>query len=546
MALLLTRNNLPLARALAAAGADLRWTVLTKEDLRGRGPRYLLARLREAPWAVCVFEDDAAEIARRGGLHHALLALARGRSRWVVASGGDAGLRAQRVRPSRILPSLAWKAVLEIATTTAAVARGWRLARSLAGAAPGGPRALPGPRCRRVAVLRTDFWFQATAGGSVTHALGVLGAMRRLGLHPGFWTTTRLPAPQGSLEQRLVRPAPRPSWLEDAAIAGFNRTFLRETEAEIRDFGPSVIYQRHSVLSLSGLALARKLGLPLVLEVNGSEVWARKTWSRLHLERLAVAMEGAAFRGADRVVAVSEELAAIVIAAGADPARVVVNPNGVDLEAYAPGTSGAAVRAALGIPAGAVVCVFLGTFTRWHGVLFLAENLPALLARHPELRFLWIGDGDLRPEVERRLGEAGAAGRVHFTGLLPPARVPEHLFACDLAVSPHLPLEDGSPFFFSPVKLFEYMAAGRPVVASRLGQNARVVADGETGILYPPGDGAAFREAVSRLVEDPGLRLRMGRRARAAAEANHTWEANVRRALSGFVDLQDPADGRHE
>jgi glycosyltransferase involved in cell wall biosynthesis len=531
-ALLLTRNNLALARDLAAAGPGLAWRVLTKDDLRGRGPRHLLGRLREAPWSVLVFEDDALEIRRRNGLHRALLAAARGRSRWLVASERERGIEVRRVRPLPAGLAALGDAAADITASAGAVLSGWGLERSLRGAAPR-PDPRPGPN---VAVLRTDFWFGVTAGGSVSHAVGVLEAMHALGLTPRLWTSSLLPVPPG-VTQREVRPAVRPAWIEEAALAGWNRRFVEETAAEIAAFHPSVVYQRHSILSVAGLVLARRLGVPLVLEVNASEVWARKAWSRLQLERLAVDMEKTAFRGADRLVLVSEELVPTVLELGGDRDRVVVNPNGVDLRRFPPEETGRGARAELGIPPDAPVLGFLGTFARWHGVLFLAGEIPLLAARHPELHVVLIGDGDHRPEVEARLAESAAASRVHFTGLVSRDRVPALLAACDVLLSPHLPFSDGTPFFGSPTKLFEYLAAGRPVVASNLGQIGRVVADGETGILYPPGDGAAFREAVSRLVADPDLRRRLGRRARETAETSYTWEANVRRALSGFVTL---------
>jgi glycosyltransferase involved in cell wall biosynthesis len=173
-------------------------------------------------------------------------------------------------------------------------------------------------------------------------------------------------------------------------------------------------------------------------------------------------------------------------------------------------------------------------------VLFLAGQVAPLVHARPELRFLFVGDGDLRPEVEERLAREGAAGAARFTGLIDPPRVPEHLAACDILLSPHLPFEDGTPFFGSPTKLFEYLAAGRPVVASRLGQIGRVVEHEATGLLFEPGDAEAFQAAVLRLVDHPEERRRMGERARKQAEQDHTWEANVRRSLDGWL----PGDTR--
>jgi glycosyltransferase involved in cell wall biosynthesis len=119
-----------------------------------------------------------------------------------------------------------------------------------------------------------------------------------------------------------------------------------------------------------------------------------------------------------------------------------------------------------------------------------------------------------------------------FPGLVPYGRVPEHLAACDILVSPHLPLEDGSPFFFSPVKLYEYMAAGRAVVAAALGQIGEVLREGETGLLHPAGDAGAFRRAIRTAAADPDLRRRLGEAARAEAAGSYTWRDNAARVLA--------------
>ncbi len=538
-ALLVTRNNLAFAERLAAGTPRLDWTVLTKDDLQGVGGQGLLDRLRSRNWEVLVIEDRAGDMPRRRDLYRGLLMAGRARRRWLVA-GGDTDVRAERVHRVRSLGSLISSLVAEGLATARAI----RWAQSFTKRLRGKPRPEPGPPPAdnaRVAVVRTDFWFGLKAGGSVSHAIGVLNGMRALGLEPRMWTTSIIPNVEG-VDQTEILPPARPAAFEDAAVAGFNREFLRRAEPEARAFRPAVVYQRHSIFSLAGLALARRLGVPLVLEVNASEVWAKEAWSRLYLGNLARRMERTAFEKADRLVLISEELIPIVRDLGGDEARMVVNPNGVDVSRFDPAADGAPVRRAMDLAEDAVLCGFLGTFTRWHGVLFLAEQIPVLARENPKLAFLFLGDGDLRPEVERRLREAGLADRVRFTGLLAPGEVPSRLAACDILLSPHLPFEDGSPFFGSPTKLFEYLAAGRPVVASRLGQIGRIVRDGETGFLHDPGDGEGFRDGVRRLAADPARRREMGAAARADAETKYTWEANARRALDGLVRL--PEDSR--
>jgi glycosyltransferase involved in cell wall biosynthesis len=394
----------------------------------------------------------------------------------------------------------------------------------------------PVPPARTLAFLRTDFWFGLKAGGSITHLAGFLTGIRALGMSARIVTSDHLPAMPPDAPQTVVPPRGHPRILEELALVRYNARFVREALQVLRHDPPDVIVHRHSVFSVAGALVARALDRPLVLEVNGSEVWVRRSWSRLHFAGLAAALERRSLAAADRIAVVSAPLRDVLVEHGVDPARIVVNPNGVAVSRFDPAFTAPELRRKLGFEADHVVVGFSGTFLRWHGVLFLASRIAALTAAGPRLRFLFLGDGDLRPAVEQAIEADGAGAACVFTGLVGHDEVPAHLAACDILVSPHLPFEDGTATFFSPTKLFEYMAAGRAIVASRLGQIAEVITDGENGLLHAPGDAAEFQAAVLRLAGDPSLRLRLGGEARRGAEATYTWDANARRAVGPDPD----------
>jgi len=111
------------------------------------------------------------------------------------------------------------------------------------------------------------------------------------------------------------------------------------------------------------------------------------------------------------------------------------------------------------------------------------------------------------------------------------------LDACDILVAPHVPLADGSEFFGSPTKIFEYMAMGKGIVASRLGQIGEVLVDEETALLVEPGNVEELRAALVRLIEDAGMRKSLGVKARETAEREHTWMHNARRVLQAYQSL---------
>ena len=213
--------------------------------------------------------------------------------------------------------------------------------------------------------------------------------------------------------------------------------------------------------------------------------------------------------------------------------KIVLNSNAVDVHAFRPGVGGAEVRHRLKLTDSDVVAGFVGTFGPWHGVLELAHAIKSLPENLP-VRFLFVGSGSLHGEVERLLAAERERGKVIFTGTVAHEQVPALLDACDILVAPHVPLADGSDFFGSPTKIFEYMAMGKAIVASRLGQIGDVLADQETALVVEPGNTDQIADAIVRLVDSSGLRARLGQNAREVAVKNHTWTHNARRVLEAY------------
>ena len=148
-----------------------------------------------------------------------------------------------------------------------------------------------------------------------------------------------------------------------------------------------------------------------------------------------------------------------------------------------------------------------------------------------------VGAGRLRDEVERMVRSAGKAERVIFAGHVEHERVPALLDACDILLSPHVPLEDGSEFFGSPTKLFEYMSMGKGIIASRLGQIGDVLANEETALLVEPGDAGQLADAILCLGRSRELRESLGAAARRVAVERHTWKHNAAHVLESYRDL---------
>jgi len=292
------------------------------------------------------------------------------------------------------------------------------------------------------------------------------------------------------------------------------------------------LYERYAFFHVAGALAARSAGVPLVLEVNYTAATPLfRSRSRL-LAPVARAAERFVFRRARLIVAVSSVLRDAVVAGGVPADRVITLPNAADPERFRPEISGAAVRARHGLD-GARVVGFTGAFFPWHGVGFLLDAMAELMREMPETALLLVGDGPERGALEERVRREGLDRRVRFAGWIGHEDLPAHLAAFDIAVMPD------SNEYGSPMKIYEYMAMGKPVVAPRLGPLEDGVIDGSTGILFARRDLAALRAALRSLLADEPRRAAMGVRARAHVLANHTWDRNAARVLERIAPGRD-------
>jgi glycosyltransferase involved in cell wall biosynthesis len=319
----------------------------------------------------------------------------------------------------------------------------------------------------------------------------------------------------------------------DLVRALHNLTFSRTAEAAARDLDPDVIYERSSLWGVAGLRLARRRSIPFVLEVNAPLADEQQRYRGLTFPWLARSIERTVWRGADLVVAVSEALRGHLQAAGVAAGRVRVLPNAADTRLFCPDVDGERVRRRLNL-AGRFVVGFAGTFKAWHGVDFLLEAFGDLHALDSSTHLLLVGDGPLRPALEQHVRGAGLEEAVTFTGPVAHEDMPAYLAAMDVAVAPYPALED---FYFSPLKLFEYMAMGRPVVVSRVGHVAPVVIEGETALQFDPGDRAGLVACLQRLRGDATLCRDLGRKASSLIQSNYTWRHNAARVVSWVEPL---------
>jgi glycosyltransferase involved in cell wall biosynthesis len=400
-----------------------------------------------------------------------------------------------------------------------------------------------------------NLWYGLQAGGSVAHVAGVVNAFAAAGCDVRLFSLIDAPTVHEGVPQVRLTPLRTYGFPPDVNYYRLHRPMVRQLIRALESWRPSFLYERMSLGNYAGVVVARSRRIPLILEYNGSEVWAAANWGgpALAFQRLALKAEEASLRHAHRVVTVSQALRDELIERGVPSERVVWYPNGVDPVSFdavlADSSRVADVRRRLGIEPDAKVVAFVGTFGEWHGaevaasaIRALADRAPRWLERH-KLHFLFVGDGVRLEAVRDIVGETAARGLVTFTGLVAQSETPAYVVSADILLSPHIQNRDGSRFFGSPTKLFEYMIAGRAIIASNLDQLAEVLrpalpVDGlpragpspsarELAILARPGSADDIVKALTFCVEQPKWMIVLGRNARTLARRRFTWDHHV-------------------
>ncbi len=284
------------------------------------------------------------------------------------------------------------------------------------------------------------------------------------------------------------------------------------------------VYERYSLWSFTGMEYARSHGIPGVLEVNAPLIQEQATHRGLVHRESAEAVAQRVFRAAHVIVAVSQGVANYLKHYRETQGKVQVIPNGVNPDRFTKPQVPTQ-------PSDDFTIGFVGTMKPWHGLPTLVEAFVQFYDEFPRTRLLIVGDGPERAALEADLLDRNIHTAVQFTGKVAPTEIPGLLASMQVAVAPY---PDYPDFYFSPLKVYEYMAAGLPVVASRIGEIQTLIQSDVNGLLYEPGNQVQLAQQFAELYQSPSLRLQLGQRARATVLREHTWE-RVAQQIVGFM-----------
>jgi glycosyltransferase involved in cell wall biosynthesis len=314
----------------------------------------------------------------------------------------------------------------------------------------------------------------------------------------------------------------------------------------------SFVYQRYSLLNFSGVFVCKVKKIPFILEYNGSEVWIEKNWQQKaflsnFLLGTAKWIELYNLKKASIISVVSKAIKEELVDFGVDQEKIVVNPNGVNPSLYDPDKlvqTRKTVRQKLKIDDKFVFC-FLGNFRPWHGVnQILKKIIPDIIITNQNTFFLFVGDGPCREDFENSL-EEDVKENIYITGRVNHYDVEKYLCASDAFLCPTQQNNDGTKFFGSPTKIFEYMSMEKPIISSSVEQLSEIInpaikfsdltnknfsIQDQVGILVEHRNIDSFKFAINWVLNcSDSKRKKIGENARKRVIKHYTWAKNVER-----------------
>jgi glycosyltransferase involved in cell wall biosynthesis len=379
---------------------------------------------------------------------------------------------------------------------------------------------------------RSDFYGAYTDGGMSSMHNGILNGLLQLGHKAVFASSGRMKLPQ-DIPVYFI-PHSKFLWnLPEVLNLPYNRKVTNELTKIIEREKPDFLYQHHADFNYSGTILKKKLGLPFFLQCESVQFWIKEKWGKIYLKKLLRDIEEIQWDQSDAIFVISEEVKRHIVSFGVDENKIYVNSSSVNPDVFHPDIDGSVIRKKYNL-CDKFVIGFTGTFAPWHGVEILAESVKIITNSIKNAIVFFVGDGMLRPKIEEILKRDNVENKAIITGMQPFELMPEFIAACDVVVSPCVQTDESTEFFNSPIKLFEYLGMGKPIVASNVGQQSYVIQNEVNGIHCNQKSPEDLAEGIIKLYKNPDLSNKISIQARKDAVEKYNWINNSKRIIDVY------------
>ncbi len=389
---------------------------------------------------------------------------------------------------------------------------------------------------KKILFWRADFYNASPEGGLFTTFYETVRSFNKLGIETIWVHSGPLRKPEGTIfyeikHNKLLRNLP------EIPLLWYNVKSERELRRIIEIEKPDLIYHFQAFFNYKINNIAKSYNIPIFMQLEGLLQWVKANWGKTYFSTLLKKIELESWRGIDEFFVVSNFVKNQLIEYGVNNKNIHVITSKADTEHFRPDVNGEEVRKNLNL--NGTIIGFLGTFGKWHGIEFLIDAAPKIFDTIPDSKLLLIGDGELRGVVDEKIKKLGIKDKVIMAGLVDLKIVPQYLAACDILVSPCIPNEKGE-FINSPVKIFEYLSMGKPLVASDIGQQKEIIKDNQNGLLFKTFDINEFVDKINILHNNNDLKQKISTNARIDATTNYDWKNNRDIILNVYQNYVKP------
>lgn len=396
----------------------------------------------------------------------------------------------------------------------------------------------------KILFFRAEYYGAVSSGGVASLYAGLTSALLKMGHECVFVSCGRLSL-DPSIKTYFIPHSEKLKNLPEILNFSYNDLLEKELENIISIEKPDFIFQHHHDFNYVGSRLKHKLKIPFLMHADGVEYWVKKNWGKLYFPNMLKWAEEIQWLNSDSIFVPSEEVKKQILSfIDTSSDKIIVNPNSVDPDFFSPSVDGSKIRKELGIENN-FVCGFVGTFGQWHGVDIIAKSISILKEKIPNIKFLLVGDGLLRPDVEKILRDENTQDYAILTGMVAYKQVPEYMAACNVLLTPckdnsdNVNNTDNFEFFNSPIKLFEYMAMGIPIVATPVGQQGVYLKDKINGFLHEKANAESHAETIEFVFNNHELARQAALNSRKEIEEKHNWKVNIARILEQYYNLSN-------